>query len=250
VGFASWVEAGQPLGSFRGYRKAGIFQNQGEIDAVNGTAPGGVYQSTLTRPGDFKFADLNKDGIINSLDQEVLGSAQPQYIGGWNNQLNYKGFDFSFFFQFVQGNKIWNHTRVFSEGMNSIFGQYETTLNRWTPTNPTNTVPRAVFGDPNNNRRNSDYWLEDGSFIRMKNIVFGYSLPNTLINRIGLSKFRVYASAQNLFTITNYSGFDPEVSTFNSASNGNTSANAAVGTDFLTYPQAKTITFGVNLTFK
>jgi TonB-linked SusC/RagA family outer membrane protein len=250
VGFASWVEGGQPLGSFRGYRKAGIFQNQGEIDAVNGTSPTGVYQSTLTRPGDFKFVDLNNDGVINSLDQEVLGSAQPQYIGGWNNQLTYKGFDFSFFFQFVQGNKIWNHTRVFSEGMNSIFGQFETTLNRWTPTNPTNAVPRAVFGDPNNNRRNSDYWLEDGSFIRMKNIVFGYSLPNTLINRIGLSKFRVYASAQNLFTITNYSGFDPEVSTFNSASNGNTSANAAVGTDFLTYPQAKTITFGVNLTFK
>jgi TonB-linked SusC/RagA family outer membrane protein len=254
VGFASWVEAGQPLGAFRGYRKVGIFQNQGDIDAANGGSPTGVYQSTLTRPGDFRFKDIDGDGVITSADQEIIGNAQPQYIGGWNNQLSYKGFDFSFFFQFVQGNTIWNHTRVFAEGMNSIFGQFATTANRWTPNNTNTSVPRAVFGDPNNNRRNSDYWLEDGSFIRMKNIVFGYTLPTSVVNRIGLSKFRVYASAQNLFTITNYSGFDPEVSTF-SAGNAfqgstNTTANAAVGTDFLTYPQAKTITFGVNLTFK
>jgi TonB-dependent starch-binding outer membrane protein SusC len=249
-GFASWVQAGQPLGAFRGYRKVGIFQNQGEIDAANGGSPTGVYQSTLTRPGDFKFKDIDGDGVITGNDQEILGSAQPDFIGGWNNNLTYKGFDFSFFFQFVQGNKIWNHTRVFAEGMNSIFGQFESTKRAWTPTNTNTEVPRAVFGDPNNNRRNSDYWLEDGSFIRMKNIVLGYSLPNSLVNKIGLSRFRVYASAQNLFTITKYSGFDPEVSTFNSASNGNTAANAAVGTDFLTFPQSRTVTVGVNLTFK
>jgi hypothetical protein len=249
-GFASWVQAGQPLGTFRGYRLAGIFKTPEEIVAVNTSAPGGVYQSTLTRPGDFKFKDINGDGVITSDDQEILGSAQPQFIGGWNNTLTYKGFDFSFFFQFVQGNKIWNHTRVFAEGMNSIFGQFATTANRWTPSNTNTSVPRAVYGDPNNNRRNSDYWLEDGSFIRLKNIVLGYSLPGSIINRIGLSRFRIYASATNLITITNYTGFDPEVSTFNSSSNGQTTANAAIGTDFLTYPQARTVTFGVNLTFK
>jgi TonB-linked SusC/RagA family outer membrane protein len=249
-GFASWVEAGQPLGTFRGYRQAGVFKTQEEINAVNTAAPSGVYQSTLTRPGDFKFKDLNGDGVITSDDQQILGNAQPQFIGGWNNTLTFKGFDFAFFFQFVQGNKIWNHTRVFAEGMNSIFGQFNTTTNRWTPSNINATVPRAVYGDPNNNRRNSDYWLEDGSFIRLKNVVLGYNLPGSIINRIGLSRFRIYASATNLITITNYSGFDPEVSTFNSSSNGQTAANAAVGTDFLTYPQARTITFGVNLTFK
>ena len=209
-----------------------------------------MYQSTLTRPGDFKFKDINGNGTVTSDDQEILGNAQPQFIGGWNNTLTYKGFDFAFFFQFVQGNKIWNHTRVFAEGMNSIFGQFNSTANRWTPNNINATVPRAVYGDPNNNRRNSDYWLEDGSFIRLKNVVLGYNLPGSIINRIGLSRFRIYASATNLITITNYTGFDPEVSTFNSSSNGQTAANAAVGTDFLTYPQARTITFGVNLTFK
>ncbi|MFM7859637.1 MAG: SusC/RagA family TonB-linked outer membrane protein, partial [Flammeovirgaceae bacterium] len=112
-----------------------IFQNQGDIDAANGGSSTGVYQSTLTRPGDFRFKDIDGDGVITSADQEIVGNAQPQYIGGWNNQLSYKGFDFSFFFQFVQGNTIWNHTRVFAEGMNSIFGQFATTANRWTPNN-------------------------------------------------------------------------------------------------------------------
>jgi TonB-dependent starch-binding outer membrane protein SusC len=245
-GFASWVEAGHPLGTFRGNVVDGIFQTQEEINALNATSPSGVYQSTLTRPGDFKFRDLNGDGVITSDDQKVFGNAQPKYIGGWTNSLAFKGIDFSFFFQFVQGNKIWNHNRVFAEGMNSIFGQYNTVLDRWTPSNTDATLPRAVFGDPNNNRRNSDHWLEDGSFVRLKNISLGYSLPTSIIERIGLSRLRVYAAAQNLITITDYSGFDPEVSTFSTG----TAANAGFGTDFLTFPQAKTITFGVNLTLK
>jgi len=103
-------------------------------------------------------------------------------------------------------------------------------------------MPRAVFGDPNNNRRNSDRWLEDGSFVRLKNVVLSYNLPQSLISRIKLSNLRVFVQAENLKTWTKYSGFDPEVSTFSVT-------NTAPGTDFLTYPQARTVSFGVNIGF-
>jgi TonB-linked SusC/RagA family outer membrane protein len=266
-GFASWVQEGQPLGTFRGYKVEGIFQTQEDINTVNAQAAaqngaGTFYQSSLTRPGDFKFADLltvdtngdgtpdASDGKITSDDQQIIGNAQPKFIGGWSNTFNFKGIDFSFFIQFVEGNKVWNHNRLFAEGMNSIFGQYASVNNRWTPSNVNTSIPRAVYGDPNTNRRNSDHWLEDGSYARMKNIVLGYTLPRALTGKIGLSKLRIYTAAQNLFTVTNYGGFDPEVSTFTAAASGNTTANAAPGTDFLTYPQAKTITIGINATFK
>jgi hypothetical protein len=146
------------------------------------------------------------------------------------------------FFQFVGGNKIYNNNRAFAEGMNSLFGQYATTLNRWTPTNPSTTMPRAVYGDPANNRRTSDRWLEDGSFTRLKNLVFAYNLDSKLASKMKVSSLKVYVQAQNLITWTNYSGFDPEVSTF-------TTTNTAQGTDFLTFPQAKTISFGLNVGF-
>lgn len=245
-GFANWVEEGQPLGAFRGYRVERIFQTQEEIDALNAAAreatgnAGARYQSSGTRPGDIMFKDLNGDGVITSADQEILGSAQPKFTGGLTNNLSYKGFDLSFFFQFVQGNEIWNHTRAFSEGMNTVFGQTAGTLNRWTPENTNTDVPRAVYGDPNNNRRNSDRWLEDGSYVRLKNFQFGYNLPTSIIDRANLRTVRLFVQGQNLLTFTDYSGFDPEVNTFSGS-------NVSLGTDFLVYPQAKTVTFGVNI---
>ena len=242
AGFASWIQEGQPIGAFRGFKVDRIFQAQDEINTLNAGSPTGVYQASLTRPGDIKFQDLNGDGVINSLDQDILGSAQPTFIGGFTNTFNYKGFDLSIFAQFVSGNKIYNNTRAFSEGMNGIFGQSATVLNRWTPTNTNTNMPRAVLGDPNNNRRTSDRWLEDGSFLRIKSVVLGYSLPASVLKRIKIERMRVYASAQNLFTFTNYSGLDPEVNTFSGS-------NTALGTDFLTFPQPRTITFGVNLNF-
>jgi TonB-dependent starch-binding outer membrane protein SusC len=246
-GFASWVAVGEPIGAFRGFRVDRIFQTQEEIDQLNATArqsfgANATYSgSTLTRPGDIKFADLNNDGRITSDDQEVLGSAQPKFFGGITNNVSFKGFDLMFFFQFMSGNKIYNNTRGFSEGMNSVFGQTDGILNRWTPTNTNTTVPRAVFGDPSNNRRSSDRFLEDGSYLRLKNIVLGYTLPKSILEKTKvLRNVRIYASAQNLLTFTKYSGFDPEVNTFS----GN---NTALGTDFLTFPQARTYTFGVNI---
>jgi hypothetical protein len=128
--------------------------------------------------------------------------------------------------------------------MNSIFGQAATVRDRWTPDNPTTDTnfPRAVFGDPNNNRRVSDRFLEDASYLRLKNLTLGYRLPSNVVNKVGLSSLRVYVSGQNLLTFTNYSGFDPEVSTF-------ATTNTAPGTDFLTFPQARTMIVGLNVGF-
>jgi TonB-linked SusC/RagA family outer membrane protein len=248
AGFASWVEEGQALGAFRGYEVVKIFQTQAEIDALNQAArektgiASAVYQSTLTRPGDIMFADINNDGRITSDDQKILGNANPKFYGGVTNNIQGYGFDLSFFFQFSIGNMVYNNTRAFSEGMNSIFGQAATVRDRWTTSNTDTDIPRAVFGDPNNNRRVSDRFLEDASYVRLKNLTLGYTLPKSVLKKVGLNNARIYVTGQNLLTFTNYSGFDPEVSTF-----GET--NTSAGTDFLTFPQARTMLVGINLGF-
>ena len=248
AGFASWVAEGEALGSFRGYRTVGIFQTQAEIDALNAKAKEltgrstAVYQSTLTRPGDIQFKDINNDGVITSDDQEILGDANPNYYGGVTNTIQAYGFDLSFFFQYSIGNFVFNNTRAFSEGMNSVFGQANTVKNRWTPENTNTTMPRAVFGDPNNNRRVSDRFVEDASYVRLKNVTFGYTFPTKLLDKIKMRTARIYVTGQNLLTFTNYSGFDPEVSTF-----GET--NTAAGTDFLTFPQSRSLIVGLNIGF-
>jgi TonB-dependent starch-binding outer membrane protein SusC len=237
-GFASWIQQGYSLNSFRGYRVDKIFQSTSDIVAAR--------DGTAARPGDIRWKDLNNDGRINSADQEILGNALPTFFGSLTNNFTYKNFELTVFLQFVGGNKIYNNNRAFAEGMNGVFGQFATTLNRWSPantfTNQTTKMPRAVWGDPANNRRASDRWLEDGSFTRLKNLIFAYNLDSKLASKMKLSSLKVYVQAQNLITWTNYSGFDPEVSTF-------TTTNTAQGTDFLTFPQAKTITFGLNVGF-
>ncbi len=253
AGFASWVAEGEALGSFRGFRVEKVFQTQEEIDALNARArelrgsATAVYQSTLTRPGDLMFKDLNGDGVISNDDQEILGNANPTFFGGLTNNLSAFGFDLSFFFQFSYGNLIYNNTNAFAEGMNSIFGQFASVSNRWTPDNPTDNIryPRAVFGDPNNNRRVSDRFLEDGSYLRLKNVSLGYNLPSEMLSKLKLTRFRVYVTGQNLLTFTKYSGFDPEVNTFTTGAN----ANIAPGTDFLTFPQARIVLAGINIGF-
>lgn len=248
AGFGSWVEVGSPVGSFRGYKVAGIFQNQAEIDQLNAAAKAktgsgtALYQVAQTAPGDLKFADLNGDGIITSADQQILGSALPKFTGGFNNSLRYKMFDLSVLWQFNYGNKILNYARTLTEGMNSTFGQISTVLDRWTPQHTNTDMPRAVYGDPNSNARISDRFIEDGSYLRLKSLNVGYSLPADLAARIHVRKLRVFAAAQNLVTITKYKGYDPEVNTFNSDP-------VTAGTDFLTTPQARTFTFGVNVGF-
>ena len=247
-GFSSRLIVGQPLGAFYGYRVDHIFQTQEEINALDAAArlatntTSATFQSTLTKPGDIKFKDLNGDGRITPDDQEVIGNAQPKFIGGLTNTVRFMNFDFTAFLQFSVGNKIYNSGRSFTQGMSSTYSQDTEVLNRWTPTNTNTSTPRAVYGDPNQNNRNSDRFLEDGSYARFKNVTLGYTLPGTLATRAHLRTVRVYVSSQNLVTFTKYSGLDPEVNTFS----GN---NAALGTDFFTFPQARTITGGVTLGF-
>lgn len=238
TGFGSWVQAGESLGSFRGYKRLGIFQSDAEVAAS-------PTQTSSTKAGDIKFADLTGDGAVTSADQTILGTASPAFTGGFTNTFSYKGFELMAFFQFVQGNKVLNYTKIYAEGMNTIYGQFASALNRWTTSKTNTDVPRAVYGDPNSNRRVSDRFVEDASYIRLKNVILSYSIPRSIINRLKLSNVKVYVQSQNLVTWTKYSGFDPEV---NYAGVSNTSTtNTAQGTDFLTYPQARSFTFGINL---
>lgn len=238
------VREGEAVGTFFGWKTAGLFQSVEEIEALNATSPTGVYQYAGTAPGDIKFVDVNGDGVINDDDRTIIGSAQPKLFGGFNNNFSWKGLELDVFFQFSYGNKIFNANRQFTEGMNSVFNQTEGVLNRWTPENTNTSTPRAVYGDPNNNTRNSDFYAEDGSYLRLKNITLAYNLPTNKMGAFGkyVQGLRLYVTAANLVTFTKYSGFDPEVNMFDGSA-------AVLGTDFGTYPQARSFVFGANFTF-
>lgn len=246
VGFASRIEVGESLGSFYGFVTEGIFQTQEEIDAANELNPDFPYQTASTAPGDIKFADLNGDGRITDDDRQIIGSAQPDFVGGITNTFSYAGFTLDFFFQGSYGNEILNNNTVFAEGMNSVFNQTERIVQeRWiADENEHNDArfPRAVWGDPNQNRRDSDRFVEDGSYLRLRTLTFSYTLPAAATNALGVSNVRIFYSGQNLLTFTNYSWYDPEVNTFDGS-------NTALGTDFLTYPQPRIHTGGISIGF-
>lgn len=242
------TEAGQPIQSFYGWQVAGIFQNQAEIDALNKKDAGGktvFYQNDKTAPGDIKFKDLNNDGKIDANDRTYLGSYIPKFSYGLNWGGNYKNFDFALYFQGVYGNKIYNGVKVIGQGMLRLFNASTDVLNAWTPGNTGTNVPRAVSGDPNQNTRTSDRFVEDGSYLRLKNMSIGYTFSSANLRKATsnvINRVRVYVSSQNLLTFTKYSGYDPEVSSRNYNLLNN-------GIDYGQYPQARTILLGVNLGF-
>jgi TonB-dependent starch-binding outer membrane protein SusC len=247
------VEVGYPLGFFYGYVTDGIFKSYEEIAAH---ARQRVHSNPLlaTAPGDIRFKDINgrdangnltgqPDGVINADDRMMIGSPWPDYEGGLTNTMSFRGLDLTAFVQFSQGNDVFNGFRIYADQFGS-FGDNHTTraLNRWTPDNPNATEARAVWGDPNQNTRISDRFIEDGSYVRLKNVVLGYTLPTDLSSRLGFRTSRIYVQGQNLLTSTKYSGFDPEV---------NSSGQTAItrGYDFYTLPQARVLTVGVNVGF-
>lgn len=247
AGFASRVEVGHPLGVFYGYKTDGIFRSAEEVAAH-------PVQSSRTAPGDIRFKDINgrdadgeltgePDGQINDDDRTIIGSPWPDYVGGLTNTLSFRGLDLSVFLQYSYGNDIYNANRIYTEAYGSYLDNHTTrALDRWTPDNPDATEPRAVWGDPNGNTRDSDRFIEDGSYLRVKNAVLGYSFPGSIASRFGFRGLRMYVQAQNLFTFTEYGGFDPEV---------NYAGDTAVtrGTDFYTLPQPRTFTAGFNISF-
>lgn len=224
---------GLPVGSFYGWVTNGIFQNWDEVnsyayqyqgtDAANGTAP-----------GDIKFLDINNDGVVNDYDRTYIGNPTPAWNFSMTNSFSYRNFDMQVFLQGVAGNDIYNANRVTLEGMYTVRNQTKKVLNRWTGEGTSNSMPRAIYSDPNKNTRTSTRFIEDGSYLRLKNLTLGYTLPESLIKKASINSLRFYMSAQNLLTLTKYSGFDPEIQG---------------GVDNSNYPLTRTISFGVDLKF-
>ena len=216
-----------PINVFYGYVTDGIFQNQSEVN-THAVQPG-------AEPGDIRFRDLNNDGVINDSDRTVIGNPNPSWLFSMNNSLSYKGFELSVFLQGIAGNKIYNANNIDNTGMAAAYNQTTDVLKRWQGEGTSNSMPRAVFGDPNQNTRVSDRFVENGSYLRLKNITLSYTFPKQWLQKAQIENARLSLSCENVATITGYSGFDPEV--------------GINGTDQNRYPISRTFSLGLNFNF-
>lgn len=234
IGYVQRTAVGHPISSFYGYVFQGIFQNQQQVKNH-------ATQEKGTAPGDAMFKDINGDGVINSKDQTYLGSPWPSMTYGLNADLAWKNFDFNLTLKGVYGNKIFAAWKYYTEASN-FFNKDIYALNAWHGQGTTNSIPRMDVADPNNNYRTSSWYLQNGSYLRVKNVQLGYTLPARIIHQLHLQKLRIYVSAENLLTFTAYKGLDPQVG-YDTASNNPLN----IGVDYGNYPVARTITFGINL---
>lgn len=216
-----------PINVFYGYVTDGIFQNQSEVN-THAVQPG-------AEPGDIRFRDLNNDGVINDSDRTVIGNPNPSWLFSMNNSLSYKGFELSVFLQGIAGNKIYNANNIDNTGMAAAYNQTTDVLKRWQGEGTSNSMPRAVFGDPNQNTRVSDRFVENGSYLRLKNITLSYTFPKQWLQKTQIENARLSLSCENVATITGYSGFDPEV--------------GINGIDQNRYPISRTFSLGLNFNF-
>jgi TonB-linked SusC/RagA family outer membrane protein len=232
-GAVTRTDVGQSYNSFYGYKTAGVFQNFAEVNSYKNTA-GGLIQPNAV-PGDFRWTDTNGDGTISEDDKQILGSPLPKYTFGFTINLDYKGFDFMAFAQGAAGNKIFQGLRR----LDIINANYQLeALSRWTGDGTSNNYPRLTNSDTNGNfSKMSDFYLENGDYLRLKVVSFGYSLPENMISKIKISKLRLFVTAENLLTLTKYTGYDPEIG-------GN-----IFGIDKGYYPQARTFMVGANVQF-
>jgi TonB-linked SusC/RagA family outer membrane protein len=241
------AKVGQPIGQFFGYVWDGNYQYSDFNLSPTGTyvlkanVPSNTTSpSTRIQPGHIKYKDLNGDFIINDNDKTIIGNGNPKFNGGFTNNFKFGNFDLSIFFQFSYGGQILNANKLVFEGNSGrlLQNQYATVLNRWTPKNPNNEM-YVARGD--GDKVYSSRIVEDGSYMRLKTIQMGYSLPTKWSKRMKINNARLYVASQNVYTWTNYSGFDPEVSAYNSA--------LTPGFDYSVYPRARTITVGLNINF-
>ena len=231
----SVIRVGEPLGNFVGYINDGIIKNQEELNK----AP----KSGLDYIGSRRFVDLNGDGKINDADRTVIGNALPKFTGGFQNTFSYKNLSFDLFFQFVYGNQVYNMTQLELEFLNGRQNQSTSVLDRFKPgVNENTDVARAGNPEYTYFRQSHSRWIEDGSFIRLKNVTLAYDLPLSKWNVNWLSTARVYFNGQNLWLLSNYRGYDPEV-------NVNPQSNTLLGFDYASYPSAQTYTFGMKIGF-
>ena len=219
---------GLPINVFYGYVTDGIFQTQAEVNSH-------AFQEASTAPGDIRFKDLNNDGVINENDRTVIGDPNPDWLFSMVNTFSWKGFDLSVYLQGVAGNDIFNANSISNEGMSSAHNQTASVKYRWVGYGTSTVMPRAVYGDPNHNARISDRFVEDGSYLRLKNITLSYTFPAKWTQKISVDNARIYLSCENVATLTRYSGFDPEV--------------GINGIDGNRYPISRTFSLGVNFNF-
>ncbi len=218
---------GLPIGAFYGYRTNGVFQSVDELNAY-------PHLSTAV-PGDLRFVDVNNDGKIDGNDRTYIGSPIPKFMLGFNAEANFKGFDFSFEIQGVYGNKIFNAKEVVRP---DPYNWEKHVLSAWTGPGTSNTEPRATYGG--NNYLPSDKFVQSGSFTRLRNLILGYTLPESLTKRIAIKQLRIYAKGSNIYTLTKFTGYTPEIGSSDVLSNG---------IDYGTYPVTSVYSFGINLTF-
>jgi TonB-linked SusC/RagA family outer membrane protein len=238
------TEVGQPAGQFLGF----IWDGNYQYSDFDQTAPG-VYKlkagvpdngNAAVQPGDIKYRDINGDGTVNELDRTIIGRGTPIHTGGFSNIFRYKNFDLNVFLQWSYGNDLVNANRLMFEGTSlNLLNQFATYVNRWTPENQNNEHYRTNGYGPLG--RYSTKIVEDGSYLRLKTVSVGYRIPSKILSKYKLKGLSITAAAQNLLTLTKYSGFDPEVSTRNSV--------LTPGFDYSAYPQARTVVFGINATF-
>ena len=221
-------EEGFSPGYFFGYVTDGIFQTQDEVNN-HATQNGAV-------PGDIRFVDVNGDGIVNDNDRTQIGDPFPDFTIGWNLNLDYKAFDLNIFTYASVGNDIY---RAYERNLNYT-NRFSSTLARWTGAGTSFDEPRVTFVDSNNNNRASNRYIEDGSYLRIKNIQLGYKFPNTLIGELGFDEVRAYFQVKNALTLTEYSGYDPEISV---------GGVLNTGIDYGTYPQPRIWSMGLNIKF-
>ncbi|WP_346318372.1 TonB-dependent receptor [Chitinophaga sp. YIM B06452] len=235
VGETNVTMIGEPIGSFFGYKQLGIFKNEDDLHSYP--------HDKTSRPGDVKYEDVNGDGKIDANDRTLIGNNQPDFIYGMTNTFSYKNIDLSIAIQGTQGGQILNLSRRFFDNLEGGGNNLTIALDRWrSPENPGNgKVPRANARTTGNNNAVSSRWVEDGSYLRIQHVSLGYKLPKSVISRLKLQQVRVYASAQNLYTWTNYTNFNPEVSNYEGPLTG--------GVDYGSYPLARTVTFGINVGF-
>lgn len=234
----TYTAEGQTPGLFYGFVTDGIFQNKTEINS-HSDEYGNIIQP-YAQAGDFRFKDLNGDGTLNDEDRKVIGDPTPDFSFGFNMQFEYNNFDLTMLFTGKYGNDMLNAANPYLMSGSGTYNSYAGLLNKaWNGEGSTNSQPRLSNDDPNQNFRYSDYYIEDGSFIRLTNLQLGYKLGDKLIENIGIAKARIYMSGENLFTATSFSGLDPDIS----------GSATLSGVDWGHYPLPRTLSIGVNLSF-
>jgi TonB-linked SusC/RagA family outer membrane protein len=252
------TEAGYPVGSFYLIQTAGIFKSQAEINSyiaidslgkpILNSSGKNILLQPNAKPGDIKFVDANKDGVINQEDRVVCGSPTPKLEYSFGFNLEWKGIDMSMYFQGVYGNKIYNGLKMDLVRMIQNWNYSTAVLDHWTPANPNSSEPRLTYLDKNQNDQVSSRFLEDGSYLRIKTLQIGYTIPKSWTTKAGIDQLRFFVSVDNLYTFTNYSGFNPDLGR-DSNSWRDDLLSRGVDNGQVAYPLARTITGGIQLTF-